>query len=367
MKILFCGTIVPEEIEYHTENISAAGNRFQSNVVRNLQDMGHEVYQYSYVGIDISKEQEQILEDRSENSRNECYVIRSRGILKSVAKYCRIVRQAINDMDIVVCYNIIYAWILLPVWCGNKGIAIVADYSESISYNNMIKKLYAWVQLWSMRRFHTVIGLSANIRSKLRKRQRFLLMEGGIDQEFYDAFSYCPYQKGKRMVFLYSGLLSRVTGVDILLNAVKKIKRDDIIVSITGKGPLEEQVRQMAAEDERIHYQGHLVYTEYIETLQKADILINPRNMNMPENQNNFPSKIMDYLAAGKPVVSTKFVGWEKFVENIAFCESNEDDLKACLEDMIEKIKNGIDIYHINREKARQFEWKYQLKRIFGA
>lgn len=367
MKILFCGTMVPEKIEYQVKNISAAGNRFQNNMIRNLREMGHEVVCCTYLGMDIPEEAGHVLRQRSAAGGGECYVPKDGKILRSIMEYRRTVRKAMDDTEAVICYNITYAWLRLPAWARkkrNKSIVILADYSESVSYHNPFRKLYAWLQRQSMRRFDTVVGLSPNIGSKLRKGQRFTLMEGGIDRALLDTFRYRPHREGQPTVFLYAGLLSRVTGVDILLEAMRRIGRQEIRLVVTGKGDLEEEVRQAAAEDERILFKGHLAYKEYVEQLQEADILVNPRNMELLENQNNFPSKIMDYLASGKTIISTRFAGWERFQENIFFCDCDVQALGTCMENVADGPADAENVFRLNRETAAAFEWQIQLKRV---
>lgn len=359
MKILFCGTMVPEEAEYQVRNISAAGNRFQNNMISNLKKAGHEVISCSFLGMDIP--------DKVKKQLNGNYIFKDKGLLKGIRDYHRLIKRTMSDTETVMCYNIAYAWLILPLMARRRqkrSIIIVADYSESISYRSIAGKLYAKFQLWSMRQFDTVVGLSENIKNKLRKRQKFILMEGGIDEALYNAFVYKPHKKGTPITFMYSGLLNYVTGVNILLEAMKLVEGRDIRLLISGKGELEEAVEAAAREDDRICYFGYLPYEEYIQKLQEADVLINPRDMSLPENQNNFPSKIMDYLASGKPIISTRFAGWEKFEGNIDFCESNADSIGKCLE---KEIDNSIDkkiIFQLNRKMARQFEWKMQLKKV---
>ena len=367
MKILFCGTMVPEEIEYQVKDISAAGNRFQNNMIRNLEGMGHEVFRCTYLGMNIPEEAEDALRQRGAASEQERYVQKGGKILHSILEYRRMARKAMSDTEVVICYNITYAWLMLPVWARkkrNKSIVILADYSGSVSYRNPLMKFYAWMQRQSMRSFDTVVGLSPNIRRKLRKEQRFILMEGGIDRALLDAFHYQPHRAGQPVMFLYAGLLSQVTGVDILLEAMRRIRRQEIRLIITGKGDLEEEVRQAAAEDERILFKGHLAYEEYVKQLQGADILINPRNMDLPENQNNFPSKIMDYLASGNRIISTRFAGWEKFQENIIFCDCDAKSLTECMMHAADSKADEAAVFRANRKTAAQFEWGAQLERV---
>lgn len=359
MRILFCGTMVPEGVEYQVKDISAAGNRFQNNMIKNLERAGYKVISCSFLGMSIP---EKIKRQLCGN-----YVFKENGLVRGIKDYHLLLRRTMSDTETVICYNIAYAWLLLPLLAKRmhkRGIVIMADYSESISYKSIYGKLYAKLQLWSMRRFDTVIGLSDNIKDKLRKKQRFVLMEGGIDEELYNAFVYKPHKVGTLITFMYSGLLNHVTGVNLLLEAMKRVERQDIRLWISGKGELEEAVKAAAEKDDRICYLGHLPYEEYIQKLQEADVLVNPRDMSLPENQNNFPSKIMDYLAAGKVIVSTKFAGWEKFKENIVFCENGAEGLKECLLKEEDWQIRGEDIFRINREKAQKFVWRIQIKNI---
>lgn len=296
------------------------------------------------------------------------YVFKDKDMLKAIWGFHGLLKRTMSDTETVICYNIAYAWLFLPFIAKRmhkRSIVIMADYSESISYKSISGKLYAILQLWSMRRFDTVIGLSGKIKDKLRKKQRFVLMEGGIDEELYHSFVYRPHEEGTPITFMYSGLLNHVTGVNLLLDALKRVERQDIRLWISGKGELEEEVKAAAEKDNRICYLGHLPYKEYIQKLQEADVLVNPRDMSLPENQNNFPSKIMDYLAAGKVIVSTRFAGWERFRENIVFCGDSMEEIRKGMEEAVKRLSDDRTIFYANREKAKKFEWGMQLKRIF--
>ncbi len=358
--MLFCGTHVPEEIEYQVRDISAAGNRFQNNMILNLKKCGHDVTECAYIGVFVP---EGLRGSLSPNT-----VLKSSGFLKSLMKYRSTVKKLLGDSDVVMCYNVTYAWLFLPFWAHRrhkKSVVIVADYSEAVSASSFFGKLYARLQGISMRHFDTVVGLSGNIERKLKRGQSFLLMEGGIDCRLYDSFSYMPHKTGKELVLLYSGLLSPVTGVDRLLEVMKAVGTEKIRLLISGKGILEEEVRRAAEKDARICFLGHLPYEEYVRQLGSADILINPRNMEFPENQNNFPSKIMDYLAAGKRILSTRFAGWERFREYIDFCDSYEE-MAGRINEFVARLDamEGKEIFCRNRGFAETFLWENQLARI---
>ena len=102
-----------------------------------------------------------------------------------------------------------------------------------------------------------------------------------------------------------------------------------------------------------------------MEKLNEADVLVNPRNMDLPENANNFPSKIMEYMATGKPIISTRFPGNERFEKHVLFSESTAEDLERKMDIILsyhnEEYKN---CYLKNREYAKNFLWKEQVKKF---
>ena len=99
--------------------------------------------------------------------------------------------------------------------------------------------------------------------------------------------------------------------------------------------------------------------------LEKANILLNPRNMLLSENKNNFPSKIMEYLATGRVIVSTKFPSYRKFCDNIIFSEVSINDLSEAIEKALNKKPEEIEsIYEENRKKAQEFRWEIQVKKM---
>jgi len=368
MKILFCGISVPEKIEYQVEHISAAGNRFQNNMIQTLRAMGHEVTILSYIAMQIPKDMSGVLS----NTKQQIYVLRNNGGIKATWKAIKECQKTVKNLllehDIVIAYNVFYSFLYLPFISKKykkRSILILADYSGKECYSSLLGKLYATCQRYAMRKYDTVVGLSSNIAGALKKCQKFILMEGGISQEFYDKFAYKEKEENTSISFMYSGLLSKVTGVDILLEAMKSFENENVELWISGKGDLEENVKLAAQSDNRIRFYGHMEYEDYMKKLQNADILINPRNMSLPENVNNFPSKIMDYLATGKPVISSKFVGWEKFRQEIWFYEDDlTEGMKLAYAKMEQQTIDGRIIFQCNRQRAKEYLWMEQLKKI---
>lgn len=363
MKLIMCGTMVPSEYENRIQYLSNAANRFQLNFVKEMKKEC-EIKVYSYLGIAVD---EQVQTELKQKAGDVKVHFRTADRLTGVMRYKRAVKQALKQADCLFTYNVTYAWMFAPALArrlGKKSALILADYSGEESYHSFARRLYARHQLKVIQKYDVVIGLSETTKRYLKPNQCFLCVEGGIDQDVYDYFEPASAdeqrQENSITTYMYAGILEPVTGVDMLLKAFSRNNNPDIRLNISGKGSFQKLVEDAAKQDDRITYLGCVPYEEYLSNLKQADVLVNPRNMNLPENENNFPSKIMEYLATGKPIISTRFPGWEKYNEYIAFCESTVDGLQAALE----SADVGKDGVKEQRKFAAGFLWCNQVKKI---
>ena len=367
MKFLICGTLVPGKYETKIEHLSNAANRFLLNYCNALAKQKR-LAVASYLGIPVEDDVKEMLSKEEKAGWDISYYFASRYKIKGILEFARGLKKQIKDCDCVVAYNTVYAWLLLPIWARRmkkKSVLLLADYSPAESYNGKLRKLYANLQLKSIRRYDYVIGLSENVRAYLQPEQRFMCMEGGIAKSFFDYYAKEKKYDEQKIYVQYAGILEPVTGIDRLMEAFHSIEDASYVLRISGKGSLAADVKEMAVMDERIQYLGCPAYEQYMSNLYQADILVNPRNMELKENENNFPSKIMEYLATGKYVVSTKFPGWERYRDHIAFCKS---DVSAIKEQLL-KVAAGIpkqkkSLFEERRKFAEQFIWENQIERF---
>ena len=364
MKLIMCGTMVPSECENRIQYLSNAANRFQLNFVKEMKKLC-DIDVYSYLGIAVD---EKVQRELAQKTGDVNLFFRTADRMIGVMRFKRAVKQALKQVDCLITYNVTYAWMFAPVLAkrmSKKSALILADYSGEESYHSFARRLYARLQLKVIQKYDVVIGLSETTRRYLKPNQRFLCVEGGIDQAVYDYFGQASadekQQENGITTYMYAGILEPVTGVDMLLKAFSRINNPTIRLKISGKGSMVKLVQEAAKQDDRITYLGCVPYEEYLCNLKQADVLVNPRNMDLPENENNFPSKIMEYLATGKPIISTRFPGWEKYNEYIDFCESTVDGLQTALETS----DIGRDREKEERKFAAGFLWSNQVKKIY--
>lgn len=362
MKIVICGTVIPKEYELRIKQLSNAANRFLLNIIEAFERLKQDISIVSYVGVDTNEEVKRLL-DKDTSAE---YVFKTNNKIDGIKQLSAALKKQCVEADWVIAYNTVYAWLDLPFIAKRnktRSALILADFSPPKSYKSIARKIYASMQIWSMRKYDLVIGLSENVEKYLRKKQGFICIEGGINTEVYNSFNEYKNCNDDKYVCMYAGTLEPVTGIDILIDALELIKDGSVELWISGKGSLALEIEEKAKTDNRIKYLGCIEYDEYLKKLQTADVLINPRNMSLPENLNNFPSKIMEYLATGKRIVSTKFPGWEKFSEVITFCDSNSNNLAASIM-MSRKDKETKEEWETRRAFAKEYLWDERVEEV---
>ena len=200
--------------------------------------------------------------------------------------------------------------------------------------------------------------MSPGIKKYLKKEQSFLLINGCIRWERFSTI--LPAEVKNNVInVVYTGGFSHVVGTDLMLDAFKQVKDQDVRLILCGQGgDMKERASKAQMEDSRIEYKGFLSRPEYYEILNKAYILINPRNMQYEQNSANFPSKVLEYIATGRYVISTKFIGWEAYQDEIIFSESDKDSLAQCIIKVVSEVKANPNRYYLhNRKFAQKIDW----------
>lgn len=113
---------------------------------------------------------------------------------------------------------------------------------------------------------------------------------------------------GKKMI-LYSGTLHRKFGIMNLVNAFQRIKDPNYQLVICGIGDCENAIREASQKDSRISFLGKLPRSKVLQLQAKACVLVNPRQNNEIYTKYSFPSKTLEYLASGIPVIAYKLDG----------------------------------------------------------
>ena len=135
------------------------------------------------------------------------------------------------------------------------------------------------------------------------------------------------------------------------------IKRDDFELWISGFGDV-QAFKKSLPKDKRIKYLGLLTDDQLYDAYQAANVFLNPRTVNMPGNENNFPSKIFDYLAWNKPIISTWSNGFSPEYRKVL--DIVEDNALAFSTAMTNYIGVKSASMNLNEKWLKEKTWKKQ-------
>ena len=171
-----------------------------------------------------------------------------------------------------------------------------------------LKRLDRAVVRWLLRGHDGVIVLTAPLAEHYAPAAPSLVMEGIVATGKDLRQAGCHVAPGP-ITLVYAGGLSRSYGVDRLLEAVRCLPDADIRLRLFGRGELEDEIVRASAQDPRIDPPRFADRSEILAAYAAADVLVQPRPIEQGFVRYSFPSKLMEYLASGTPVVTTRLPG----------------------------------------------------------
>lgn len=364
MRILFLGTYVPDQFADQIPTISAAGNQFQYNLTAALKK-NHEVHSLSYIAVPTDGNLKTYAEQCC-GGRISFFLPKVDGFWNAIRDFREALCQELKWADCVVAYNALYPW--FSIRGKMQKVLILADYTPPKEESGLRRKVMSALTRISFAKYDYYVLLSEESKRYVRKGKNVIVLNGAIQWSNFQKIQK-PDERGGQITFLYSGVLNRVTGLDLLLNAFRMTKNPDYRLIICGQGTeLLTEIENSCREDSRITYKGYVCKKEYYRLLEQALVVVNPRNMSMQQNRYNFPSKVLEYIASGRVVLSTKFVGYDNYEKYLLFAESDAEDLCRMM-DVAAKEANeqGEAVYIRNRDFAQKLDWSNVAERFVGA
>lgn len=178
----------------------------------------------------------------------------------------------------------------------------------------------------------------------------WVCVEGICDETVEDS----AIETGTKKVILYSGTLHYQYGIKNLLHAFKQIEDENIELWICGCGEAEEEIRQLEKENIGIKYFGFCSQSEVAKLRARAHILVNPRTNEGEYTKFSFPSKTMEYMISGKPVVMYKLDGIPDEYDEYLFYVNNEDHVQG-LKQAIDNVLHSYEDALLRAKDAKEF------------
>lgn len=166
------------------------------------------------------------------------------------------------------------------------------------------------------------------------------------------------FRPTNKFVVLIVAFFVEKKGHDTLLKAVKKMNRDDVevwIVGGSGGSSSEVDVQAMVNDltmEAQVAFFGKLSGTALKAAYRACDVFCHPSRFDSQGEAEGFPNTIVEAMACGKPVITTRHVEIPRIVEQILVGENDVDALAEALERVYQSTELRKELGRRNRELA---------------
>lgn len=214
--------------------------------------------------------------------------------------------------DVLLPYNIDEYTMTMVAWYRARygDVPVVLEYEDSIETTGRGAsgtRIRFWraIERWLRPRLRGVIAVKPSLAERIGNANSYVLrgvVSGSLAQRA--AHRTPPLSGEPPFTALYSGSLAADKGLHRILDVAPAFK-DRVRFVIAGSGPLESELRARAAESAGdVEVLGYVSQEELDRRLTTADLLLNPHDDDSAAGI--LPFKIVEYLAAGGAVVTTR-------------------------------------------------------------
>lgn len=386
MNILFLGGVFPKILEKHILDKSKGAvfypaNKFQNNIIDGLMDIQNvslEILSALFIGTYPFEYKELYIKEKSttykecvpHNCVEFCNLWGYRNISRKNALIKKIRNFSYNNVDdkAIIIYSPHTPFLQAAVYAKKIDPSIhicliVPDLPQFMNLNNKRSFIYKTLKSIDIKAFEnnckyvdSFVLLTEQMKDKLNVANRpYIVVEGIVNSE--GALNQSFISKDRIQSIVYTGTLNKKFGVVNLVEAFHRIEKKDIKLEICGRGDSENIIKEYANRDKRIHYYGQVSNDRALKLQQNATILVNPRQNNEEFTKYSFPSKNMEYLLTGKPVIAYKLDGIpNEYDDYFYYVESNTVD---SLSNKIIEVLNIPELERIElADKAKKFVLK---------
>lgn len=236
---------------------------------------------------------------------------------------------------------------------GFRTIGIVTDVPCYLA-DSGTPSLFQRVNLWMIKRCRAYLLLTGAMNEIVNPGSKpSIVLEGHADIGMKDAVNR-PEGKDRPRVCLYAGLLMKIYGIANLVEGFMQAGLPDTQLHIYGTGDYVEKLQEIARRNENIRYMGIAPNREVVEAELRAALLINPRPTGEVYVRYSFPSKNMEYMVSGTPVLTTRLPGMpEDHYPYVYFID--DESAEGIREALVRVLSRSDEELHEFGMKARAF------------
>lgn len=279
------------------------------------------------------------------------------------------IRETVRDkkIDVILSTNI------LPSFLANfAGVPVVFDYldhleeSASIYYpgstfGKFVKSGVSRITRYNLRHARSVITVTEELAQFLKGlgAKDITVIPNGVDTQVLWPI---PADEAKRALGLKGHVIGYVGSLEHwvdLETVVKALPRLDVTLLVVGPGLFTDYgdlLKKMAANlgvSNKILFTGAVEYSELFRYISAMDIGLNPLKK-MKKNEYAAGGKVFNYLACGRPVLSSRMISLERLLGDKLYYYDDEESFIA----QSQRILSSGPQEMAYRAIAQEYDWR---------
>lgn len=386
MKVLFLGGVFDDshnkEIISKTRTyVEYAANNFQKKIIYGLRSLNIplEVVSIPFLGAyptaysDMYFSGFQNMNDDNSGYKyyafNNIYGYRNISRFRAAKRGLRDFISVDDEKKLIIVYTPHTPFIQAANWAKRKDprikiCMVVPDLPQYMDLSENLSPIYKFLKSIDLKQFakenktvDSYILLTEQMADALNVGDRPYRVVEGI----YEATNGVSNKRVGIKTIVYTGKLNLAFGATNLVKAFHSIQNANIRLVICGSGEAKNEIAQIAAKDSRIDFKGQVTSDEARKCILDGDILVNPRPNDSIYTKYSFPSKIIDYLATGNPVIAFELDGMPKIYKDFIYYipENNIESIAKTIQRVINADPKEIQV---RTNKALQYI-NYKLSR----
>lgn len=243
---------------------------------------------------------------------------------------------------VVICDAMnIFAAFATIIACKPRGFSTLGIITDVPCYRPEIVRppLHQRINLFIMKKFGSFLFLTAQMSEIVNPDNKpFLVLEGHSDMSMLDVENDFN-KKHKKKICIYAGALHKVYGIEALVKGFLRANIENAELHLYGNGSYADELKVLSEKNPTVIYKGIAPNEEVVKEELKATLLINPRPTHEEYTKYSFPSKNMEYMASGTPVLTTCLPGMPDDHKEFVFFikEENEQGIEKAFKEVFEK------------------------------
>lgn len=264
-----------------------------------------------------------------------------------------------------------------------KGIPWIVETNALQSYESsremntsLLYKLAQKTEKNTYEKADLIVCISETLKKILCKKlniskNKIIVIPNGINPNLFNPLKTKQIKLSKNITICFAGKLIKWHNLEILLEALAEIKKENLQVSlvIIGDGPLKESLKEKASLlkiEKNVFFVGQIPHEKIPEYIMGSDFCYSGHIAQSIGKVYNSPLKLYEYLAMGKPVITTKSDDALKLIKEgkngFFFGGSKESLIKAIKSAINKKNSTKKNDYTISEDVRKNHSWK---KRAF--